>query len=284
MKPLPPSRLPNGRAMSKIPLEDFCEDIVGKAMRGLAVADAELSEKTGVSCEAIQRLRRGDGEESTARAVAPHLGLDPDKLADSFSHAWTPEPRQLSGLSVSTTEYGDMLVNAFLIWDPDSRLGAMVDTGNDASELLERVSNEGITLVHVFLTHTHRDHIADLARVREAHPHAIVHVGARELFEGALPIEHGDTFRVGGLQVSARHTWGHAEGGMTYVVEGLGKPVAVVGDGVFAGSMGGGMVSYGDALRTNREEILTLSDETILCPGHGPLSTVGEEKAHNPFF
>ena len=68
--------------------------------------------------------------------------------------------------------------------------------------------------------------------------------------------------------------WGH----------GLGQPVAIVGDALFAQSMGGGMISYQDALATNRAEIFTLSDETVVCPGHGPMTTVGEEKAHNPFF
>jgi len=53
---------------------------------------------------------------------------------------------------------------------------------------------------------------------------------------------------------------------------------------VFAGSMGGGAVSYADAMRTNRAEIMSLPAETILCPGHGPLTTVGEELQHNPFF
>ena len=71
---------------------------------------------------------------------------------------------------------------------------------------------------------------------------------------------------------------------MTYLIDGLNQPVAIVGDAVFAGSMGGGMISYSDALRTNREKIMTLPDETILCPGHGPLSRVGWEKKHNPFF
>jgi glyoxylase-like metal-dependent hydrolase (beta-lactamase superfamily II) len=61
-------------------------------------------------------------------------------------------------------------------------------------------------------------------------------------------------------------------------------PVAIVGDAIFAGSMGGGMVSYEDALRTNRDKIMTLPDKTILCPGHGPITSVGEEKKYNPFF
>ncbi len=73
-------------------------------------------------------------------------------------------------------------------------------------------------------------------------------------------------------------------GGTTYVISGLAAPVAVVGDALFAGSMGGGMISYDDALKNNREKIMTLPDETILCPGHGPMTTVAEEKRHNPFF
>jgi glyoxylase-like metal-dependent hydrolase (beta-lactamase superfamily II) len=71
---------------------------------------------------------------------------------------------------------------------------------------------------------------------------------------------------------------------MTFFVTGLARPVAIVGDSIFAGSMGGGNVSYKDALRNNVEKILTLPDETIICPGHGPMTTVGEEKRSNPFF
>ena len=71
---------------------------------------------------------------------------------------------------------------------------------------------------------------------------------------------------------------------MTYVVTGLSRPIAIVGDSIFAGSMGGGNVSYHDALQNNADKILSLQDKTIICPGHGPMTTVGEEKQHNPFF
>ncbi len=91
-------------------------------------------------------------------------------------------------------------------------------------------------------------------------------------------------FRVGKIDIEARLTWGHSPGGMTFVATGLARPVAIVGDSLFAGSMGGGTVSYKDALRNNLEKILTLPDETIICPGHGPMTSVGEEKKHNPFF
>ena len=104
-----------------------------------------------------------------------------------------------------------------------------------------------------------------------------------------VPIENllgrpGDGFKIGTLSVSTRLTKGHSPGGTTYVIHGLDRPVAIVGDALFAQSMGGGMISYQDALETNRKEIFTLPDETVVCPGHGPMTSVGEEKAHNPFF
>ena len=86
------------------------------------------------------------------------------------------------------------------------------------------------------------------------------------------------------MKVKALLTWGHSRGGMTFFVTGLARPVAIVGDSIFAGSMGGGNVSYKDALRNNIEKVLTLPDETIICPGHGPMTTVSEEKRYNPFF
>ena len=67
-------------------------------------------------------------------------------------------------------------------------------------------------------------------------------------------------------------------------LDGLARPVAVVGDSIFAGSMGGGNVSYGDAVKNNVDQILTLPATTVICPGHGPLTSVGEELKGNPFF
>ena len=267
-----------------IGIEDFCEDIVGKAMRGTNMSDTDLAAMAAVDVESIQRLRRGEGDADTVRAVAKPLGLHPEKLVDTFNGAWYPQDQDVDGVFMVNTAFSEMFVNAYLIWDTVSREGAFFDTGADASELLSKAEEEKITVSKVFLTHTHRDHVADLDRVKAIYPEVAVHVGSRELFQGAGSVEHGDVFDVGALKVSARLTWGHAKGGISYVIDGLVTPIAVVGDAMFAGSMGGGMVSYQDALRTNREEILALPDHTILCPGHGPLTTVGEEKDHNPFF
>jgi glyoxylase-like metal-dependent hydrolase (beta-lactamase superfamily II) len=135
----------------------------------------------------------------------------------------------------------------------------------------------------ILLTHAHADHVADLPRLREE-TGADIFTPAREPVPGAERIDEGKRFRLGNLQIDTRLTWGHSPGGMTYVVTVLAQPIAIVGDSLFAGSMGGGNVSYQEALRNNLEKILTLPDDTIICPGHGPMTTVGEEKEHNPFF
>ncbi len=271
----------------KISIEDFCEDIVGKAVRGRGLSVAEVSERSGVSAESLEDLLNGRGEEATARAIAPVLGLDAEKLVDSLLGQWYPDVPAVEGLFGSNTPYHDMFVNAYLIWKPGAKVGALFDTGADASALLDQARVLDVELSDLFLTHTHRDHVMDLKRVRKVFPGIAIHVGEREQenVPEASAVKPGDAFRVGeDLRVTARLTFGHSAGGITYLVEGLVLPLAVVGDAVFAGSMGGGMVSYADALRTNREGILSLPDETVLCPGHGPLTTVAQEKAHNPFF
>jgi glyoxylase-like metal-dependent hydrolase (beta-lactamase superfamily II) len=135
----------------------------------------------------------------------------------------------------------------------------------------------------VLLTHAHPDHVADLRRLRDAID-APVYVSGREPAAGAEPLVDGREFNVGDLHVKPLLTWGHSPGGITYFITGLAKPIAVVGDSIFAGSMGGGNVSYADAVENNLQKILALPNETIICPGHGPLTTVANEKAHNPFF
>lgn len=267
-----------------ISLEDYCEDIVGKAQRGHGLSDAELSQRARVSIEALHRLKSGRGDEETARKVAPTLHLNPDKLAASLRGDWYPRAWQLEGLYQANTAYNDLFVNAYLVWDVDSGKGAFFDTGANARGLVEKARREHLAMDHLFLTHTHRDHVMDLSTLLVAYPQIGVYAGEREALEGATPIPAGETFAIGRLKISTRLTWGHSPGGLTYVIDGLQVPVAIVGDAMFAGSMGGGMVSYADALRTNREEILSLPNDTVLCPGHGPLTSVGEEKAHNPFF
>ena len=266
-----------------IPLEDTCADIIGKSMRGLKLTDDVVAAKAGVTAGAVASLKDGNFDETTARAVSPVLGLGAEALVAMGKKAWRPQTVTVAGLACFNTPFEDMTVNSYLVFDHESGEAVAFDTGADASGMLEFIADQRLTLKLILLTHTHGDHILELDRLKEK-TGAPAFVGNREPIDGAESFAEGREFRVGALRIESRLTWGHSPGGITYVVGGLEKPVAIVGDAVFASSMGGGGVSYPDALRTNREQILTLPDDAVLCPGHGPLTTVGEEKAHNPFF
>jgi glyoxylase-like metal-dependent hydrolase (beta-lactamase superfamily II) len=267
-----------------IPLEDNVGDIIGKAQRGLGLSDSELAEKARVSSQKIRQLREGDFEEPALLSVAPVLGLAGQVLCELAKGKWHPEKiEERDYLSQFNTHYHDMMVNAYLVWDPSGRGAAAFDTGADCGEMVRFANRHKLNVNLILLTHAHADHIADLPRLREE-TGGEVFTSAGEPVPGAEAIEEGKRFRLGNLEIDTRLTWGHSRGGMTYVVTGLSSPIAIVGDSLFAGSMGGGSVSYDDALQNNLKKILTLPDETIICPGHGPMTTVGEEKAHNPFF
>lgn len=267
-----------------IPLEDNAADIIGKAQRGLGISDSRLAEKSGISAETIRKLRDGTFEGDAVERVAPLLNLDSSALRKLAAGEWNPEPvEEIEGLAQFNTVYDDMTVNAYLAWDPATREAVAFDTGADCGGMLERVGAQELTVKLILLTHAHPDHVADLRRLRKD-TSAPIYISDRETAEGAEAIPEGKRFRVGALEIEARLTWGHSPGGMTFVITGLARPVAIVGDSLFAGSMGGGNVSYEEAVRNNREKILTLPDETIVCPGHGPLTTVRKEKRDNPFF
>jgi glyoxylase-like metal-dependent hydrolase (beta-lactamase superfamily II) len=267
-----------------IPLEDTAADIIGKAQRGLAISDSELAERAGISAERVRQLRDGQLVDDSISSVAPILGLDGASLMKLARNEWKPEEvPPIDGLAQFNTTYGDMTVNAYLVWDPASRTAAAFDTGADCGEMLKRAAVEDLSFTMILLTHAHPDHIEDLDRLRGG-TGAPVYVPENEPVNGATIIGAGEEFGLGALTIEARLTSGHSRGGLTYVITGLSRPIAIVGDSLFAGSMGGGAVSYEDALRNNREKILTLPDETIVCPGHGPLTTVGKEKRENPFF
>ena len=270
--------------MNKIPLEDNFNDVLGKAQRGLQLSDAQLASQAGVSVEEVAGAKEGRLDEAVVRKLAKVLRLDGDAVVELAKKAWYPtDPGQVPGLACFNTPYEDMTVNSYFVWDPKSKNGVCFDTGADASDMLKFATDQGVKVQTILLTHTHGDHIADLSRMKKATA-ATAFVSKKEAISGAEPFEPGHKFVVGALQIETRPTSGHSAGGITYVIHGLPRRIAIVGDAMFAGSMGGGGVSYADALRNNREQIMTLPDDTILCPGHGPLTTVGEQKQHNPFF
>ena len=266
-----------------IPLEDSYTDIIGKTIRGLKLNEAEVAKRSGVSVADLQSLRGGEYHTGTAEKIAPVLGINARALSALAQKRYTPADVTLEGLEQFNTAFEDMMVNAFLVWDPSTRDAAIFDTGSDASGMLEKIAAKRLNLRLILITHTHGDHIFDLDRLREK-TGAPVWTGEKEPIDGASSFAPGKTWQLGGLNIESRSTWGHSPGGITFVVTGLARPVAIVGDSIFAGSMGGGGASYADALANNVNQILTLPANTVICPGHGPMTSVGEEQKSNPFF
>ncbi|MCI0539803.1 MAG: MBL fold metallo-hydrolase [Verrucomicrobiales bacterium] len=266
-----------------IPLEDNFNDVIGKAQRGLKLTDEQLAAQAGISTNDLSRAKSGQFDEAIVRKLARPLNLGADRLSAHGKNAWYPKPSDIAGLASFNTPYEDITVNSYLVWDPATKQAAVFDTGADATPMLHLAEEQQLAIKLILLTHTHVDHVADLQRLK-AKTGAPAYVGEHEGFAEAEAFGEGKVFPLGNLKIETRQTSGHARGGITYVVLGLSRPVAIVGDAIFASSMGGGLVSYEEALRNNRRKIFTLPDDTVLCPGHGPLTTVGEEKLNNPFY
>ncbi len=271
-------------------LEDHAGDILRKARLGAGDSTAAAAALAGVPAEAWERLEQSGNVRSTPglRAVAAKWGVQADRLL-AVADGWMPAAREFDTwreLRRVTTTRGSESVHAYIIWDEATRDAAVFDSGWEAGPILDLVRREQLQLKHLFLTHLHDDHTGGMAAMREAFPKLRLHTNSR-----TAPPEHrnraNDCVHVGSLRVMNRATPGHAEEGVVYIVGNWPEdapPVAMVGDTIFAGSLATGFQSL-DLLRQSvREQILVLPGETLLCPGHGPVTTVAEEQAHNPFF
>ncbi len=271
-------------------LEDHLGDIIRKARAMSNVSAATAGAAAGMSegeLSALEESGRVVGK-INFNALGRTIGLNPQKL-EAIANGWLPAPKDLGlwreiRMFVSADE--GLTVNCYLIWDEVTRDAALFDTGLDAKPLLACLSENQLQLRHIFITHSHWDHVEALPKIREAWPKARVHTGSK-----SAPVDQrnktSEIVHLGGLRVTHRETPGHAEDGVTYLVGNWQEDashVAIVGDTIFAGSMGKGNQSWELARQTIRDQILSLPPATLLCPGHGPLTTVAEEKEHNPFF
>lgn len=276
-------------AQPKVRLEDEVEDVLGKAMAGLGFSPAHLAERARVSRDQVEAALDGAVDPDVLSVLADALGLGAQALLELSEGSPGPEVELPEVLRMLNTPYPvpgymEMTVNSYLLFpEAEPQAAVAFDTGSDAAAHHRLLSSNGRRLSHLFLTHTHKDHVAaytDL--IRSSIP---VLAPRWEAFRDAEPVRHGQVFDLAGYRIEARETSGHSPGGMTYRIEGLGVPVAVVGDAVFCRSVGKVPAEhYRAAMQMIRTEILALPDETILCPGHGPLTTAGFEKQHNPFF
>lgn len=194
--------------------------------------------------------------------------------------------------------------NSALVWDPATGKGAVVDPGGDLDSILAAATKHGVTIEKLLITHAHIDHAggaAELARrlgvpiegpheadrfwidqlAEQGRAYGIPSSGA---FEPARWLVDGDTVRVGDLEFEVLHCPGHTPGHVVF----FHRPsrFAFVGDVLFRGSIGRTDFPRGDhaaLLRSIREHLFPLGDDVQFLPGHGPVSTFGDERHDNPF-
>lgn len=192
--------------------------------------------------------------------------------------------------------------NCYIVADRDVGEAVLVDPGEEAQLFLARLRSEGLRLTAIWLTHAHLDHVAGIPEVKAAADVPIwLHPDDRPLYDHApdqarmllgtelptLPppdrhIVPGDPMRVGNCEFTVRYVPGHSPGSVAFLADG----VAIVGDVLFAGSVGRVDLPGGDGLTlmtSIRDQLLPLPDETVVYSGHGPETTIGRERRTNPF-
>ncbi len=194
--------------------------------------------------------------------------------------------------------------NCSLVWDDESKQAAVIDPGGDLAHILAQVQHLGLKLEQIWLTHAHIDHAGgtgELAR-RLGLPIIGPHSGDQFWIDG-LPqqsrmfgfppaeaftptrwLQDGDTVQIGAHTLNVRHCPGHTPGHVVFHSPDIQR--AFVGDVLFAGSIGRTDFPQGDheqLIASIRQRLWPMGDETVFIPGHGPESSFGQERRHNPY-
>ena len=194
--------------------------------------------------------------------------------------------------------------NCYVIGDQESGVGAIVDPGDEATRIALAVEQTNLEIGQILVTHAHIDHVGAVGALADEYAcPVLMHAEAEPMLEqlptqaimmglrfGQVPtvdryVEDEEVLEVGGLRLESLYTPGHAPGHLAFYVESEG--VVLSGDALFAGSVGRTDLFGGNMevlMRSIRERLLTLPDETRVYSGHGPQTTIGNERAHNPFL
>ena len=196
---------------------------------------------------------------------------------------------------------GSFAENCYVVADPLTREAVIVDPGEESSLFLKRLRIEGWNLTSIWLTHAHLDHIAGVKDVKAAsNVPVLLHPADRQLYDAAPrqaamfgltmdappppdgELAEGQTVRVGAHEFAVLHTPGHTPGHVSFAGHGM----VLSGDCLFAGSIGRTDLPGGDTdtlVSSIKRKLYALPGDTIVLSGHGPATTIGEEKLHNPF-
>lgn len=210
------------------------------------------------------------------------------------------------GLNIATVVSVPFDENSYIVWKSGDPWAIVIDPGLQPGEILAVLDQRKLELQAIWLTHGHADHIAGNAALKKRYPEVpiLIHpldeakltdpwqnLSAQFGLELVSPpadrlINEGEVLEVGGIKWRIAHLPGHCRGHVVFVSEGLEPTVVLAGDTLFNGSVGRSDFPDGnssDLMNGIREKLYTLPDSTIILPGHGPSTTIGDEKESNPY-
>ncbi len=236
-----------------------------------------------------------------------HRDGDPAKEADGADERHATDRTPMTGtLRAGIIPVTPFQQNCTLIWDEETKIGAVVDPGGDLDRIEAAIKGQGLTIEKILLTHGHIDHAGGAAELKERlggvpieGPHQadrylldrLPQTGAEYGIAGAREVtpdrwlDEGDQVTVAGLTFDILHAPGHSPGSVVFMSRD--ERLALVGDVVFRGSVGrtdlpGG--NHAQLIRAILDKVLPLGDDVSFIPGHGPTGTLGEERRTNPFL
>jgi hydroxyacylglutathione hydrolase len=207
---------------------------------------------------------------------------------------------------IETLSVGPLGCNCSILMDAETRRAIVVDPGGDLDVIAERLARLGAGVDAIVHTHTHIDHVGATAGLqRSSGAPARIHEGDRFLYE-LLPVQaamlglpeppkaemegsldDGATVKAGAIELSVLHTPGHTPGSVSFFVKTPEGSYVLSGDTLFRRGIGRTDLWGGDTraiMKSLRERLLVLPDDAVVIPGHGPSTTIGEERAGNPFL
>ena len=204
-------------------------------------------------------------------------------------------------LEVEPLIVGPLFSNCYIVWDKNVKQGVIIDPGDDADIILEKINQLGIEIKYILATHGHFDHVGAVAPLRrELKAEFLAHEGdfffiedgenaARrwnvDIEQPPKPdrfIKDNDKINFGGFELQVIHTPGHSPGGVSFFYDHM----LFCGDTLFQGSIGRTDFrkgSFKDLAESIRARLYSLPEDTIVYTGHGPITTIGDEKRYNAF-
>lgn len=267
-------------------VEDDAFDVIQKSLSGLQTDAHPIEPTLGSRIAALQQAAKHQiWDESSWMELASELGLHGPSLLALAKEPQVPTVPLPDGWMQWTLPFGPYSVNSFCIPVAPKQC-VLIDAGFNSTDFMEQIEACPYHPIALLITHHHRDHVGAHSALISRFPHLRIFAMDPVLCRNTAALREGDSLTIEALQIRALHTPGHADDALSFQLRhGLQAVHAIAGgDTIYARSAGKIHSHYRASLRSLSDKILSLDPDTLLLPGHGPVTTIGDERQHNPFF